>query len=216
MQIQTPRTEIYRYLGYRGIEPDDVVSGKIEACILELEKVSQPRNISRRFPLVHEKDGTLRIEDMVIESQSLSKNLKGCDHVILFAATIGQGVDQLIRRAELRDMTAAAIYQAAGAAMVEEYCDMLNKELVERAKEDGFYCRPRFSPGYGDFALAHQTDFFRLLEITKNTAISLSDTLLMSPSKSVTALIGLSRHEEPCILQGCESCPSRSNCEFHR
>ncbi len=28
------------------------------------------------------------------------------------------------------------------------------------AEQEGLYCRPRFSPGYGDFSIKHQRDFF--------------------------------------------------------
>lgn len=49
----------------------------------------------------------------------------------------------------------------------------------------------RFSPGYGDFSLTHQTDFFRLLQLEKNLGMSLNSALLMSPSKSITAVIGV-------------------------
>lgn len=220
--IQVPEKEIFRYLGYRGVAPDEQVKGLVQQCVSELQARSQLRSVSRVYPLTFPGENELLVGNeqtdcMHIHSANLYKNMKGCEKAAMFAATIGQGVDLLIRRAEASGaMTAAAVYQAAGAAMVEAWCDEVNRNIIGKEKAEGLYARPRFSPGYGDFALEHQHDFFRMLDITRNTAISLSDTLLMSPSKSVTAIIGLSRQQEPCILQGCEECASRKTCAFRR
>ena len=61
-------------------------------------------------------------------------------------------------------MSDAVIYQAAAAAMVETYCDEVNERIRQDAAQRGMYCRPQFSPGYGDFPIAHQRDFSRLLD----------------------------------------------------
>ncbi len=113
-------------------------------------------------------------------------------------------------------MLDAAIYQAAGAAYVEAVCDEVNLKIKEEAAARGLFCRPRFSPGYGDLSLQYQKDLFRVLDITRNIAVSLSDSCLMTPSKSVTALVGLSRTEKNCSLQGCEACPSSADCPYRR
>ena len=105
-------------------------------------------------------------------------------------ATIGVGIDRLIARAEITDIASAAIYQAIGAAYIEDYCDAINEEIKERAKEKGMITRPRFSPGYGDFGLEHQRELFSLMKLSKHVGIGLNESLVMSPSKSVTAIIG--------------------------
>ncbi|MBP3731219.1 MAG: hypothetical protein J6I40_07110, partial [Mailhella sp.] len=70
----------------------------------------------------------------------------------------------------------------------------------------------RFSPGYGDFALEHQRDFARFLDMPRNAGISLSDTLLMTPSKSVTAVIGVGASSRTCGGK-CMDC-SREHCIY--
>ena len=113
----------------------------------------------------------------------------------MFAATVGLGIDQLIKRSEVTSIMDAAIYQAAGAEMVEAFADSEMNKLRAQEAEKGFRLRPRYSPGYGDLPLALQTDFARILDMQKWCGISLTDTLLMVPSKSITAFIGCVKAE---------------------
>ena len=52
------------------------------------------------------------------------------------------------------------------------------------------FFKPRFSPGYGDLSLEVQKEIFSLLDCPRKIGVSLGDSLLMTPSKSVTAIIG--------------------------
>ncbi len=67
------------------------------------------------------------------------------------AATLGIGADRLIARASAVRMSDAVIYQAAAAAMIETCCDEVNERMRHGGAGGALYCRPRFSPGYGDF-----------------------------------------------------------------
>ena len=148
-----------------------------------------------------------------INSVKLSAHLKECRYAILFAATIGPGADMLIRRYSRRSTIKPAILQAAGAAAIEAFADEVTERI--RTEVDALLSQSgitsttisldnsissedtmikfkmRFSPGYGDFSLEHQNDFFRLLQLEKNLGMSLNSALLMSPSKSITAVIGV-------------------------
>ena len=61
----------------------------------------------------------------------------------------------------------------------------------EEAVAKGMSLRPRFSPGYGDLPLTVQKEFMTLLDCAHLIGINLNESLLMSPSKSVTAIIGM-------------------------
>ena len=134
----------------------------------------------------------------------------------MLAATIGIGADRLITRAQIRSMMRTSVFQAAGAAMIEAYVDDVNRKLRDAYAKKGLYLRPRFSPGYGDLSLALQKDIVRILNTPKTIGVSLTDGCLMVPSKSVTALIGVSAKEERCILSGCEECNARDTYAFRR
>ena len=126
-------------------------------------------------------------------SNDLMKNLEGCNEAILFAATIGSGIDMLIRRFERIEPAKALMLQAFGAERVESLCDRFNDELKLVAKNDGVSLRPRYSPGYGDLSLAVQPLLLKLLNAEKRLGIALNESLLMMPSKSVTAIIGIEK-----------------------
>lgn len=149
------------------------------------------------------------------ESRSLSRNLKDCEQVILFAATLGTEADSLIRKYSKLQMSKAVTMQAAATAMIESYCDEINTELKETFEKKGLYLRPRFSPGYGDFPLECQRDITAVLETAKRIGIMLTDSLLMTPSKSVTAVMGVSRKPHRCEVRGCELC-SKTDCAYRR
>ena len=215
-ELELDYSEVYRYLGYRKGVPEGEVRYVVEQCVEDLVSQAELRSVARRFPLKFLGDNRFLIGDMELESRALSRNMRGCDEAYLMAATIGFAMDRLAARAAaIGRMSRAVIYQAAGAMLIESYCDALNRKLKEEAAAEGKFLRPRFSPGYGDLPLAIQPELFRVLEIQKHTGITLTESLLMMPTKSVTALIGVSPEDSHCVLQGCESC-SKTNCSFRR
>ena len=237
--MEINRREIYRYLGIKpNMEPDAATEKLAEECIRELMEKCRPRAYARWFPLrVCSTSGAEETVDtgaagagkaqdasdsplldfscFQVRSRSLAKNLQGCSEVILFAATIGEGADLLARKYGRINVAKAVVMQAAAAAMIEAFCDEENEKLRAEAAEKGLYLRPRFSPGYGDFSLNHQRDFARVLEMQKTVGITLTESLLMLPSKSVTAVIGVSKQDARCVLSGCESCRN-AGCTFRR
>ena len=153
--------EAVRYLGFGRNEADERTLELIQQSFKDLEQEAGPKSICQIFDLNHTEDGRLVIGQMEIQSKSLSRNLKGCRRVVLFGATLGAGVDRLMRRISLTDMARAVILQSCAAAMLEEYCDECQKKIAAELEEEHLYLRPRFSPGYGDFDICYQ-------EIEKN------------------------------------------------
>ena len=124
-------------------------------------------------------------------SEKLKKNLEGCRSAVLFAATIGSGIDRLIRRNEKADPRLGLLLQGLGAERVESLCDAFNNEVKELCEEMGRETRMRYSPGYCDLPIEVQRDFLPLLDAERRLGITLSESCLMAPSKSVTAIIGI-------------------------
>ena len=215
--IKADRKEIFRYLGYRGREPETGVAEAADSCAAALQTVVEPRHVRRVFPLEWVSADRFRIEGMDVVSRNLSRNLRGCSEVCLMAATLGLGPDRLVQRAEaLGKMSRAVILQAAAAAMIEAYCDDVNEEIRREAAPKGLFLRPRFSPGYGDLPISQQAELFRLLDITRRIGISLSESGLMVPQKSVTALIGVSDRPQGRRSRGCEACAMSADCAYRK
>ena len=214
--MEVNRKEVERYLGYRGLTTiDEKMQSVIEDCIREMEEAMTPRCIYKTFPI--EWDGeSCEFAGIRVEPGNLTRNLKGCKEIVMLAVTIGPGADRLVKRSEIRDMLKAYTYQAVGAAAVEAWCDEVNERIKLEAADRGLYTRPRFSPGYGDFPLEVQKDFERILEMPKSIGVSLSESLLMTPTKSITAVIGLSDKATDCHRAGCEECNMHEACEYSR
>ena len=207
-------------MGYHGIvDIAPEMQEKIDKAIEHLGTQSHPRIISKEYRItVSEKTVTLHAdnEDVTFESEGLVRNLTGCCGAVLLAATIGPACDMLVRRASITSAADAAVYQAAGAAAIEAFLDDYNDKLKASYEARGLFLRPRFSPGYGDLKLEHQKDWFRLLDITKQIGIELTDSLLMVPTKSVTAIIGIGIDENKSGCSGCKGCNKHDTCEFSK
>ena len=127
-------------------------------------------------------------EHFSVQSETLAKNLSGCRRVLLFSATVGTAFDRLIAKHTRLSPSRAVMLQALGSERVESLCNMFCKDFEI---ENNISLKPRFSPGYGDLPLSIQKDIFSVLNCRKNIGVYLNDSLLMSPSKSVTAFAGI-------------------------
>lgn len=207
--------EAIRYLGYGRNTADERTCTIIRNAFSEVENAAGPKCICRIFDVEQTADNNIAIGNMIIVSNSLSRNLKGCKKAVLFGATLGAGVDRLIRRTSLTDMSHAVIQQACAAALLEEYCDEQQLAIGREMEEEGLHLRPRFSPGYGDFDIHYQEPIMRMLDCAKKIGLTMTDSYMMTPTKSVTAVIGASRIKERCPVAGCEAC-NKADCEYRR
>lgn len=193
--------ETARYLGYRKTSlPDQQISTLIDECIRELYSLISPQAVYDFFDLKTDFPHTVSFADVEIISVDLARNLHGCTRVALLASTIGPQVDAAIRRCQTLNPAKASVMQAAGAMYIEKFVDLVNDEikkavsasveLVDSADGKEVVCKPRFSPGFGDVSLEVQKDFFRLLPCAR-IGLTLMDSLIMSPEKSVTAFQGI-------------------------
>ena len=213
-------SEALRYAGVRdeSLCGDEVIQNVVKA-VNEVGETSSPKNISIECSL--EINGSeCNVGGMMVKSNSLAEHLKGCDKVLLFAATLGSGVDTLIRRYSEIKMSYAVELQAAAATLIEYYCDTVNGESENEYAARGYHLRPRFSPGYGDFSIYHQPELIARLNAYKRIGLTVSDGGIMTPMKSVTAVIGLTRQRQSgrtgsCASGKCAGCPN-VNCEFRK
>ena len=207
--------EAVRYLGYGNHAVDEDTLLLIESSFQELSEAADKRIVYRIFNLCLADGDELMIDGLKIKSHSQSRNLKGCESVFLLGATLGTGVDLLLRRYAVGEMARSVTLQACAAALLEEYLDEWQEERRAELAETGQYLRPRFSPGYGDFSILCQEPILRMLDTAKTIGLSMTDGYMLTPSKSVTALAGISREETPCHSKGCEEC-GKTDCLYRR
>jgi hypothetical protein len=122
---------------------------------------------------------------MELTSRTLAKHLSGCQKAVVFGAAVGVGLDRLIAKSGMLSPAKGLLLQAIGTERIEALCDAFCAGL-----EGG---KMRFSPGYGDLKLNAQQEIFALLDCPKHIGLTLNDSLIMSPSKSVTAIVGITK-----------------------
>lgn len=214
--IPVSQREIARYLGYQGIKPTPDIQQIIDEVLEDLQSAVKPGLVYKTWPCTVDGE-ELDLGPIHVYSKDLSRNLYGCETVILLGATLGTGADYQIRRFEKTDIVKAAVAQAAAAAMIEAYIDQQQELLRIEYEKEGLFMRPRFSPGYGDFSLSVQPEFLSVLQMRRFLGVSLTDGMLMVPSKTVTAVIGLARAPYLCRekAEDCATC-SMESCAFRK
>ena len=128
---------------------------------------------------------------MLAASEGLRAHLAGASRLIIFAATVGIEPDRAVARAAVGSPRTALMYQAIGAERIEALCDSFFFDMKKKYADSGASLTRRFSPGYGDLSLEWQRDIFALLDCERQIGVSLGERLLMAPTKSVTAIIGI-------------------------
>ena len=187
-KIALNEREAFRYMSCKA--PDEQMKRLFEECLSECAGALSYKACWREFPLLFCGD-EINLGFARTKSRALFTNLKGCGKIVLFAATVGHEMDRLIKKQSLLSPAKSVCLQAIGSERVESLCDTLNAELKEQYKKQGFLLKPRFSPGYGDLPLSLQREIMPALDCAKLLGINLGENLMMSPSKSVTAIIGV-------------------------
>lgn len=184
-KIEPNKKEAFRYMGYMSDIKSDEIENLYESC-LEMYKAAASYKAVYR-PVKIKIDGDLvDFGFCSIENKNLAKNLSGCGSAIIFAATAGAGVDRLVMRHEKLSPAQGMICDCIGSSAIEVWCDEVNKLAVGNKES-----KPRFSPGYGGVSLEYQRDILSFLDAERKLGIALSDSLMMTPKKSVTAFIGI-------------------------
>lgn len=205
------RREVLQYLLWRGgvIEPQ--IDRLIDDCMAETLRVARPRYVWRVMPL--EREGCT--PEIAFSGEDVRRLLADCDRVILFATTLGAEFEMLIRRAQAGDLTKALILDACGSAAIESVCDEAVLE-IQNTNPDFGYLTDRFSPGYGDLDIAFQHELLELTDAPRRIGLTVTETHILVPRKSVTALIGIADRPQERRFRGCAYCAMFENCSFRK
>ena len=198
-----------RYFGTRG-EADAATLRLLEQCSVPLLAAAMPRAVWL------EADVTALTEAGLLQGEDVMRHLKGCSRAILLAVTLGAGVDAQIRRAGVGDIAASVASDALGSALAEQAADCAEGKLRQEAAKEGKYLTGRFSPGYGDWPITVQPRVAAVLDTARRAGICVTDSNLMTPRKSITALLGVSDHPVKGHLAGCGHCVLQSRCEYRK
>lgn len=182
------RREVLRYAGCKA--ETEEVSRLVDKCCEETEGRLSYRVCYDIYDLRRSGD-TLSFANINTQSDTLKTAFNGCGGVLVFGATVGAEMDRLILKYSHLEPSKALIMQALGAERIESLCDAFCRETAQELTRQGKTLLPRVSPGYGDIPLTMQKELFALLDCPRKIGLTLSEQLIMSPSKSVTALAGI-------------------------
>ena len=209
------RAEAFRYLGIKGV-PDNATIQLAYECEKILLAEMAPKFCWAYADIFENSDNSVKLSGyaLSLSGNDLSAHLDGCCGAVLLAATLGNGVDMLLRKTQAQDMAKAVILDAMASAAIEQVCDEAEKEIAEKMENKHFTWR--FSPGYGDFPIEVQKDFLTALNAQKVIGLCASQSGMLTPTKSVTAVIGV--HEKSVQQQkhSCESCNMRDRCNYRK
>ena len=206
-------SEALRYLGAANATGE--LRRDAERLADELAAAVQPRYVYRVFGLEHLTDCVrLQGANMDLAGASARTMLAGCGQAALLACTLGARFDAKLLALQARDMEKAVIFDALGSAFVETGCDQAEREIAGRFPD--LYLTDRFSPGYGDLPLALQPPLCAALDAGRRLGLTVSQSLVLNPVKSVPAVIGLSGAPQPAHIRGCACCNLRETCTVRK
>ncbi len=150
-----------------------------------------------------------------LESAVLARLMERCDHVVVFALTIGDYLEQIGAQLSQNGLVLqATVLDAIGSGVVEKFAAIFQDTVKEMAFEHGLVTSRRFSPGYCDWDISQQAIVFEALG-DDTAGVELTENMLMMPRKSVSGIIGIGRPGKdiekynPCITCGKRDCPGR-------
>ena len=182
------KREVLRYAGVRSSSGEsDELYRRLDEVINMVEQILDPRVCYCELDISECDFGC---------SLDIKKNLRDSHSVIFFAATIGIELDRLIFRHSVLSPVTALLLESLGNERIEALCDTFNEDMRKIKLEFGEVLRPRFSAGYGDFSIEYQRKIFEVLDPPTSIGLTLNNSYLMTPLKSVTALIGVEKIKE--------------------
>ena len=205
--------EVKRYLRMGGAPIDGALGARLERVAAAVQQAARPAAYWQLVPIEWRGPADYRGGPLALTSRKLAATLAGCRHAFLFCATLGAGVDALLRRYSQTSGADALMAQAAATAAIEGWCDACAEKLLAEPAVAGERLRMRFSPGYGDLPLAVQRPLLQILDSARRAGIVLTETCLMIPSKSVSAIIGVGPEPAASCPAGCRAC-SKTECEY--
>jgi len=137
-------------------------------------------------PQIVLEDGT------TLSGKKLSELLKNSQQALIMGATGGVKIMELIvKKQEEGKMSEAVVVDAAASEITDSALDFVMTMVEQNLRPKGkVLTKMRFSPGYGDFDILQQKEFYRLLN-AQDLGIILNEACLLIPEKSVFAIAGI-------------------------
>ena len=212
------KEQVYRWVGYRADSHTVTQSldEMVEDCIREVLETARPRAVFSPLLPIEGGNGGYSAAGLPLTGQDMAKHLEHCQQVLLLAVTLGAQLDMLIRRTEAVDMARAVVLDSAANVAVEEAAQQAEDEMRRELAASGQYLTGRYSPGYGDYPISVQKELLRLTDAGRRIGLSVTPSHIMTPRKSITAVLGVADIPVKGHLAGCGHCVLKKTCLFRK
>ena len=185
-----PDREVLHFLGWRGTPVDrQTLEGIREMTDLVLEKL-QPRVVYLKREIL--RSGAREGTSLIPRGNAVQSMLSPCKEAILLAGTFGAQSERMLLRMQVQDVSKALLLDAVLSAGVEALMDAKEEAFRSQIEAEGRYLTDRFSPGYGDMPIAQTREICEVLDTQRRIGLTVSQSGIMIPRKSVTAVMGIS------------------------
>lgn len=208
------KQEILRYSGQKNGEASPLIEKLAEQYAERIKDNISPRHVCARFSLNFKENGILLSNGVLLEGEDIKKHLAGCEECYVICATVGIQADNFIRTSLALGSIYGLLADAAATTAVESYCDAVENQLRQALKGEKMYLTWRYSPGYGDFPFTQQPQILSILKADKLVGVTCNESCIMTPSKSVTAVMGIAKEKPADRGRNCDTCPNKNNCNF--
>lgn len=208
------KSEVARYLGYKDSLPDVNMTKLILQAEMDILKIMEPRYCYKVFDIEMADDCVkLAGSELKLEGNSIREHLKDCEKAVVMCATLSSKVDKLLRTNEVSNMVNALIIDALANAAIEQVCDEVEKIFMKDFED--YNATWRFGVGYGDFPLSTQKLLLETLDAGKRIGVCATESCILTPRKSVTCVVGLSKHKVNSV-KSCDNCNMKNSCNLRK
>lgn len=199
--------EVLRYLNWTGQELDVKNENHLKNAISLGLSYAKPKYIYKKFKINFSQNIEVVGTNLILTGKDIKNHLKNCEYIYLLAATLGNEFDKQINIWQIKDLSFALYLEAVGTTLIEETCDEANDEINKIEK----HTVSRFSCGYGDLPISIQPNILNILNTNRTIGLTCTNTNIMLPRKSVTAIIGIGENQEK--IDPCQICNIRESCQ---
>lgn len=191
----------------------------IKEASLEALILGKPKGIWNVYSFSNTNTTILSEPALMLKGTDISLHLSHCQQIAIMAITVGEQLEEKISlHFNQGNYSLGLLLDAAATTLVESAADQMTELIRQFAAKQGFHITSRYSPGYGDWDVTTQPDILRLAN-AEQIGLSATETCMLIPRKSVTAVIGFALSEEinrqKCQYPSCTTC-ALTNCPIRK
>ncbi|MBN2103677.1 hypothetical protein JW835_06515 [bacterium] len=198
--VPFPMNDIYRRIGMpiHEVQKHTGVSQLLEQALQIAKPLIYPKGAYLFLEKASDSKEFVAFQDCPFEihSRQVAKLLKSCSLCVLFMTTIGKALEERIAElSQQGDVTLGFMLDAIASETADAVADYLHRQYIQKIITAEYGVTPRFSAGYGDWPITVQNDILKCCR-GDQIGIQVTETSLMIPRKSVSAVFGLKKAEE--------------------